>query len=160
MGIFPQTEKISFFLGQKNNTAACLLPCTQQKVLEVLSLNTLSLIHCCFTFHITLVLQLCWPLGSTGAVTPSQLSCQPLSTPRWPLICWTGKLSVFMVRVRTNPYGEERERSNPDVINHSCDIFSTTGSLFFSLTNFFFSIIICHLQVLYAVAGMYRQVSC
>lgn len=28
MGIFPQTEEISFSLGQKNNTAACLLPCS------------------------------------------------------------------------------------------------------------------------------------
>jgi len=28
VGIFPQTEEISFSLGWKNNTAACLLPCS------------------------------------------------------------------------------------------------------------------------------------
>lgn len=32
---------------------------------------------------------------------------------------------------------KSRKRSNPYVINHSFDIFSTIGSLFFSLTNFF-----------------------
>lgn len=58
-----------------------------------------------------------------------------------------------MVRVRASLWRDKQERLNLDVINPSFDIFSTNRGLFLSLTNVF--IIIYHLQVLYAAAGMY-----
>lgn len=139
MEIFPQREEFSCSGGQKNDTAACLLPCSTHPAKRPGSL-ILTVLSNPQLFHLPCAPVL--PASGTHRSLPKSHSSHLLlhsdggsAEQANYLHLWWECMPAFA--------GMSRKRPNLDVINHSFDVFSTSRSLVFSLTIFLILFVIC-----------------
>lgn len=136
MEIFPPREEPSCCLGQKNNLAACLLPCSMRPAEGPWSL-VLTMLSKPLLFHLP------WnpcapalPASGTHRSLPkchSSHFCPTVITDR------LNRQSIYIVvSVHASLCRDKQGKTKLDVINHYFEVFSTNRSLFFSLTSFFY----------------------